>query len=567
MWGKDTSSVGWRISRVVLAIALIVSFNASVVFVWNHYFPGIPLLPEREDASSREDVLIDADVTPVSVIPAPPGDAHAVVEQLLDVAPSPGDGWTRLPGEPNTVGTVFDVACPTDSVTTASLHGQVVWVQDVAPTPSAAATDDSAALLDDTSSVNSPLRITHTGVSEQVRIYPAGVGAVAVANMREQLFGCANTEDGWALTSTLPASVGVEGFTATFSAERDSMSITVFRFGDVVGVVSSRNGPSSTELSIEWSASWPLVLRDACLNLQSTMQDARRQPILQGRYSPLTESRKIKLAETRIAEIRVEQEPLGRSEAVKRIEEVEAKDVDLSVGIISAPREAKGSDVSLVSVPSSFYGLSVALPDPPQELMPAPPPFPRKPSSSVSVFGPVADEDGPGCGWRLLGQPMPPFDAEAAAGEWGERIEVAEASLSDNYASWMKRAWRYATDYAIYVAEAERWNAWAREAQAVVALADWKRYDDLLETYEEAAAKYLVDLEDVLACEREREDAARNTPAPTPSVTPSENDTSPAPTLEPNPEPSPSPLPSCDPRPTQPTAPTQPPFPRPVAVP
>lgn len=556
----------WRLARVSIAVVLLVALNAGAYFAWAHFFPNNPLFPE----SKVVEELGPEGPIPVSeaVIAAQqPENATELVDSLLEIAPSPGTDWRVVSEDPENLSVVAETSCKPEPSILPGLQGQTSWGPTAkegsdsfnTPSPSPSTSDsyslESRGRLGDMS-YNRVL----SGVAQQVRIYPAGTGAVAFDELRERLGNCYYGDE-WSLSYWTPLSLGQESLYASFSSEEGTQELVVFRFGDILGVIADRNYGMTQTMASQWALRWAPIIQGLCRDTGSTLDDASRQPLLQAIYRPYSDKRPIRLSEDDKFVIQQEEDALARQRALDAIapdgQETPSAVYDLPetyTSPASQPMRQPGNEVELKQAPASSYGLTVVIPDEPSE--PALPVFPEIVREVRNVEGPLPDKFGPGCGWELLGQVRPVFDEEASRSAWEKATASVKEELATDYRRWIRETWDYAISYKKYLRDAQVWNAWATLAALRVAEVDWRHYDSLLEQYEAEVTDYQDKLSVVLECEAELEEAIRDR---------EEQETLPPQPGQPSPAPSPSlpPLPECDQRPEKPIPPTPPTIDRP----
>jgi hypothetical protein len=561
MSGKRTT-LKWRVARVGVAIVLLVSTNVGAYAAWHRVLPWAPLFPENQAASTEvfQSVPATADATYVG---AQPANARELVQALLDVSPTPSGNWRVLTDEPENLLSGPVASCLPSPRHIPGLQGQRVWapLEPLETTPATPSPSPSTAASEGPSEPPPPpaASLIGSGISMQVLVYHAGVGPLAFAQLRNSIAACYSGVP-WRLEGISTLYFAQESFSAILSNTNGTQGITVFRYGDILGVVASREADQSDTLASQWAMRWVPLAQKICLNLANTATDARRQPLLRGLYKPYTEANQIRLSDTVKLTVQQQESSAARPRALKAVSVIQSELDSTPYSIpgtflapATQPRDRPGERVPTTDEPASEYGLSVVLPQAPTR--PELPTFPNGFRETRTISGPVFDKDGPGCGWGLLSQAPPSFNAATADQVWSQKRAEAVGELEEDYSRWVKQTWDYAIAYQAYLSRAQVWNAWATVAALRVAEVDWRHYDILLEQYESEVKAYQVALDAVLRCEkdlaaaiREREELFDN-PSPSPSV-PGDADPPPPPPLPP--------LPQCEQRPAPPEVPVTP---------
>jgi len=563
----------WRLTRVFAAVLALVFLNASAYLAWNHFFPNNPLFPKSQspqESSTNDEVVL----TGVVYASKQPQNAKELVDTLLAEAPNPGESWRPIESDPENLSTVIEAFCSSETDFYPGFQGQKVWGpsdkavlaapdvymtpppdedSDETPEPTLVSREEKLGKL----SYNKVL----SGVAQQVSIYPAGVGALAFEGIKNRLSQC-YTGTNWNLRYWNPLYFSQESLYASFASPHGSQEVVIFRYGDVIGTVAARNYSGVQTLANQWALRWAPVMQDICKDLSSTKMDATRQPLNTSAYRPYSDKRPIRLPSLEKASIEKEEESLARERALLAVNADDGvapggayRLPETYMAPATQPMYRPGETISLKDEPSSSYGLNVVIPDRPND--PQLPTFPELPREVRNVEGPVADDIGPGCGWALLGQEPPQFNAQAAKRIWDRETMSVRQSLAQDYRTWIRASWDYAISYKTYLRDVQIWNAWVTLAALRVAEVDWRHYDVLVKQYESDGLKYQDALAKVLECESELADAIRQREEQ--SATPPDPDSE-----APRPTPSPIPLPVCEDRPVKPEPPVPPAIDRPA---
>jgi len=389
----------------------------------------------------------------------------------------------------------------------------------------------------------------------QVRVYKAGLGAVAMDQMRIQIKNCVEKDPMWNITWGADISIGKDGFYFIVKGDNAYQDVVVFREGDIVGVVAVRGPADPAALASDWDKNWGQFLRDACLNPNSAMSDAERQPLYK-KYKGFVDTQPFSLtADERTTidnqvfnDLRSSVTASASPDAAGVLPNVSE---DTARMLSLGPRAQQGPELEIYNAPT--ITTSVALDAQPNKPV-YPKPIGEAPVNG-RVSGPAEDEKGPGCGWELTGQQIPPFDKEGAAQIWADSQAAETERLSKKYYSWVMKTWKYSAAYDKYVNAVTEWNAWVVQSEMLIADAEWANYDKKMIAFTAAQEQYQKDLVNWQNCIASIP-ATPITPIPIPSdsTVPVPDNTVPV-----------SPADVCPPRPsTPPPAPDQPSMPRPV---
>jgi hypothetical protein len=189
----------------------------------------------------------------------------------------------------------------------------------------------------------------------------------------------------------------------------------------------------------------------------------------------------------------------------------------------------------------------------------------------------VQDEQGPGCGWSFTGQPVPKFDATAAATKGAADAQTAADALVVNAAAYTAGVPAYRVAYTRYLADVVVFQSYAQAVDTVAAAweiirVDQAKYQDAMVLYNAALAARDAFLAQQTAAKTAYDTALAlcTSGAPNPTPPPTAAPPAPAPTTAPT-GPTPPAL-VCPPvvapiitqtAPTPPQPPTTPPDPRP----
>ena len=298
------------------------------------------------------------------------------------------------------------------------------------------------------------------GYTVTVSAYGAGQGAVAFNALAGQVNDhCANRSG----TAYLVGSTGTGVDAATARVNRSGAGTTAFfwRRGDVVAMVASAGRSGPMNMVKEYDARLAAALAGVCATNDSSAADAARSPYVnRAGFTGL----------------------------------INAAPVGLPVGVpaparVAAPAVVDLPDVSLPDQPA-FPFWPERLPTP----VPAPtaPVLPDYPALTTTAPMQVLDGQGPGCGWAFTGQPVPNFDAAAAASKAAVDAGRAADTLGANAASYAAAVRPYGAAYTLYLADVRAFQTYARALDTVAAA--WKviRLDQA--EYQEALAFYTAAL-------------------------------------------------------------------------
>ena len=164
--------------------------------------------------------------------------------------------------------------------------------------------------------------------------------------------------------------------------------------------------------------------------------------------------------------------------------------------LASPPRRGRQTP-AVVDLPDVTLPEEPAFPFWPERLpspVPAPtaPAIPDYPALTTTAPVQVLDGQGPGCGWAFTGQPVPNFDAAAAASKAAVDAEKAADTLGRNVAAYSAGVGAYQAAYTRYLADVRAFQTYAQAVDTVAAA--WKviRLDQA--EYREAMVLYTAAL-------------------------------------------------------------------------
>jgi hypothetical protein len=184
----------------------------------------------------------------------------------------------------------------------------------------------------------------------------------------------------------------------------------------------------------------------------------------------------------------------------------------------------------------------------------------------------VQDAQGPGCGWSFTGQPVPNFDAAAAAATAAVDLDSATRVLGSDIASYLAEVPAYEAAYTRYLADVRAFQSYAQAVDAVAAAwgvirMDQAQYHEAMDRYTAAVTARDGFLARQTAARTAYETAvalcAGHTPVPTPTPPPPV----PATTAPTPPVPTTAPPLVCPPVPAGIITQTAPPLPQPPIEP
>ena len=501
-------------------LVVILAINVSVLSVWHHEFPTIPL---KIFGSGPIISKVNTKTTPTVAEGSEPKGNQILTQLLADVvAPT---GWEQISTDPTPVVPALYTRC----------QNQIA---------SPAITKSLA------------LRKVNGGILVTLSAYPAGLGPQAF----KQISSTASTCSGFWLTNDVSLgteSIAVNDNGALNNSGPSGRTIWI-RSGDVIGMVSIRGGGNlylADKIISDWVQQWPNILSNqVCPDLNNTVADLTRSP-LSNNYKGLTKTEKVSLTDAQLSSLQSEEVDLVRNAAQV------AKTSDLSV-----PSEAYPAPkvVSLIDYPTTVIP---AFPEgKPANISIVAPIFPTEPVSP-NVTGRFEDSVGPGCGWAFTGEAVPKTLSQEEIDKTNAELLKAQKALLQADEQYYVAKWRYGFLYSKYLSDTVLWNTWAVPANKAIVNALWLAYDSSIITYNTNEAVYTQQNATWLACV-----ATNSLPSATPTPSPTD---SPAPTdsLSPTPSASPTPIvsstptannasPICGNQPIEPIKPIEPSQPR-----
>ena len=501
-------------------LVVILGINVSVLSVWHHEFPTIPL---KIFGSGHIALNPSVKTTPIVAEGTEPIGDQVLTQLLADVSAT--TGWEQVSTDPT-------------------------------PTVPALYTRCSTQILSPAITKSLALRKTNGGVLVEVSAYPAGLGPQAF----KQISSTASTCSGFWLTNDVSLgteSIAVNDNGALNNSGPSGRTIWV-RSGDVIGMVSIRGGGNlslADKIISDWIPQWSTILStQVCPDLNNTISDLTRSP-LSNNYTGLTKSEKATLTDAQFSLL-------------------QSAEVDL------VKNAAQVANISDLSVPSEAYPAPkvVSLIDYPTTVIPA---FPEGRPANISIVAPTfptepvgekitgrfEDSVGPGCGWAFTGEQVPKAISQAEVDKTNAELLAAQNALLQAEEQYYVAKWRYGSLYSKYLSNTVLWNTWAVPANKAIVNALWLAYDSSIITYNTNEAVYTQQNATWLACV-----ATNSLPSATPTPSPTD---SPAPTdsLSPTPSASPTPIvsstptannasPICGNQPIEPIKPIEPSQPR-----
>ena len=531
----------FRWTRVAVALTIVAGVNAGAYVLWQEKFPELTLVPVA--ANTPQVPSVDVKVAQTAAL-ASPVRAQTLTRRLTGVFPYLGAGWRATSPGDVPLGLAVDAVCPVSGPVVPAVQSQRSWLWDPSVSSSASDVNSRGGVTGEVPSVSETMlwgfpapAEEFFGVSVQARAYPAGLGPVAMKQVRSQVQSCTG-EAGWSVTGMTDLPVGAEGFGFTVAGDSATVNVSMFRSGDLVGVVVVRGGVDASALATQWQMSWPKVIGTFCADRGSTIEDADRQP-LSGAYTGLKKYKPLRLAEDRKAtiqaEVRAEVQQVAPADAAL-LPSLAGPSTPAVAALPDRPSATAGAELQVGSV-SGLAGVP-GVPDAPSA--PVYPVFPAEPDGIGQMSGPIADTVGPGCGWLLTGQGVPPVDEVAAPAVWVASQARETERLADEYTVWVRATWAYASRYRAYVEQVAVWNAWVVTAQETVDAAAWRAYDGQVAALPGRTARFEADL-------ARWEECVSFAPDPSPTVDPA---ASPSPTPVADPAASPTGDPSASPSPT-----------------
>jgi hypothetical protein len=529
--GKLTVLNTWRRDKgagrtaTVLVVSSAILLNVTVVFLVHSAFPSLLFTPGTDEArpaagkkaAGVADVARRAGKTP----------AELVIDLVLaapPVLPAGARSVSALQGVPSSP---VDLVCGAGTgpgPVTASGRGWAV-------------------------AKGSQLTNLRAGYTVTLAAYGAGQGAVAFKALAGQVNDhCANRSGTAYLVSS--AGAGVDAATAWVSRSGGGTTAFFWRRGDVVAMVAATGPTAAMGMVKEYDARLAAALDGVCLAIDSAAADGTRSPYVNRTgFTGLTVAAGVGLP-----------------------------------SLVSAPARVRTPDV--VDVPAVRLPVQPDFPFWPEQVpgpvpVPTAPNVPDYPALTTTVPVRVMDGQGPGCGWAFTEQPVPSFDAAAAAAKAAVDVETAANALAANAASYTAGVPAYRAAYTRYLADVRAFQSYAQAVDTVAAAWEVIRVDQ--GQYKEAMVLYAaaVAARDAFlaaqSAEKTTYDAALAlcaTGTPVPTAPPTTAPTAGGPTTVPTGPPSPTtPALVCPPvpapiitetAPTAPQPPTTPADPRPT---
>lgn len=468
-------------SRGLTIAAVLVAFNVAVIASW-----GMWMYPRLFGANVNTQNKNSMDVTDSTQAAANrvPG---ALAAELLMAKLEPMDPldsrWERVSTDSAPLANPLDFACgPSISLAAPAFTSQEVR------------------------------RSKNASILYQVRVYPAGIGGLAMSQMRE----AARCVGGYLQPIT---TIGVEAF----GFYKGTNSLVVFRYGDVLGVTAwTRNAQLNLSTVGAWATQWPAVLTGVCRSFEGPASEALRNPIRPD-YKGYTLSQALQLDEATRASYSMSAESNVRAAWSGRIQPTK--------GAPALPLSKPQPALQVDPAPVIPAGLVISLPT--QPTMPVAPVAPKAMPVIETAQTLIEDPVGPGCGWDFTGQKAPAFDQTASTATDQRVLAESLERLKVNYAEWITSAWRYAWEYSLYEEQVATWQTWVANANAKINEAAWIAYDAALLVYQQNLTNYQTAKSVWDSC-----NAGQSTP-----------------------------LATCGPEPVAPMAPTEPSEPRPGSTP
>ena len=298
------------------------------------------------------------------------------------------------------------------------------------------------------------------GYTVTLSAYGAGQGAVAFNALAGQVNDhCANRSGSAYLVSSTGAGVDA----ATARVKRSGVGTTAFfwRRGDVVAMVAATGPSVPMKMVKEYDARLAAALDGVCVTNDSAAPDAARSPYVnRAGFTGLINSAPVGM-------------PFGVPAPAR----------------INVPAAVDLPDVTLPEEPAfPFWPEQVPTPVP----APSAPAMPAYPALTGTAPEQVLDSQGPGCGWAFTGQPVPSFDAAAAASKAALEAEKASNTLGANAALYAAGAGPYGAAYTRYLADVRVFQEYAKALDTVAAAWEVIRLDQA--EYQEALALYTAAL-------------------------------------------------------------------------
>lgn len=451
--------------------------------------------------------------------------AEKVTSELLKKFPTPKNAVFTV-NEVGTPGLTLDVICPREK-------------------PLVATVTKSGSISNKTGS----------GISVQTRAYPAGMGSAAIEAIRQQINKCGGAYE---ITNT---QIGNESVTfqdnESPAGGGPSGKTTVFRRGDVVGVIATRDFADPEKLANEWNTKWDTTLTTkVCPGIKNN-DSSKRNPLSEN-YTGWQRTKQVILGE---------EETIAANTATLLALRMDATSGP-AVKTSTLPKNPGRTltDNANLNLPWYPDTLEVTLPERPE--LKTKPVFPGSPDNIASATFTVEDPIGPGCGWKFTGMTAPTFNKKTETTKAEASRNEAVTKLASSYTSWGLARWSYLQSYTKYAQSVKKQQKWVKDATLTIATAWWNDYDKKRETYDTDYAKWQAEY-----TQWEIDNATCVNTAPSPSPQPTPPAPAPSPSGTPGPQPVPSetvtptpqpPTPECPAAPTPPEKPKRPKLPRPA---
>jgi hypothetical protein len=503
---KPKKRKNFYFSRIFVALAVIFSINFVLWQLWQDNLPWLKIIQQKESLSQNMQETNSLDTNFNEITFSEPLLAQNAAKLFISNFPNPGSGWKSYPAEETVKGSILDIVCPDNKVINPIVQTQKEW----RATNSPIFTTDEETLDNAEDFTNSD---TVKGIVAQVKIYHPGMGGVVFDDLKKQASSC-GSKNKWSVNGiTSVNSIGQESFTYSYTGDGSRNTATVFREGDILGVVYGTNNIDTVSLARQWNLRWQKDIKKFCLNPKSTIDDAKRQPLYskyigfqdEARVS-LTAADKSFLSQTVTEKVNQKYGINTDSSNTLFYDDAAAMGEIEKPRLPNAPKLTAGEELEVLNPYQTF--LPVSLPTTPKK-----PLYPQQPSlepKSEVFYGPAEDVKGPGCGWRLIGQEKPIFDKATYDEQWDAARKKAQDRLEKKYVDWSISTWQYAIDYDEYVYNVRVWNKWVEESNQIIATAEWQKYDEDTQNYPTILEEYETNLDIWRAC-------ARDVPLPPPT--------------------------------------------------
>jgi hypothetical protein len=512
-----------RRTVTILTVISAIGLNVIVAFLVHSAFPALLFTPQtdgpRPVAKARTtrvaDVARRTGKTPAEVV-------VSLVLAAPPVLPAGARPVTQLQGVPSSP---VDLVCGPRTGPGPVTAGGAGW----------------------TVANGSQVRDLRAGYTVTVSAFGAGQGAVAFDALASQVNQHCVNKSGTAHLVASTGAVGVEAATVWWNRSGGATTAFFWRRGDVVAMVATTGASAPMGMVREYDARIAAALEGVCVTPSSTASDGTRSPYVnKAGFTGLTISAPVEL-------------PIGVADPAPVTTQA-----PVTLPVVNVP----------VAPDAPYFPEDLPAPVP----APTAPAIPAYPALTTTAPVQVQDVQGPGCGWSFTGQPVPTFDAEAAASKAAVDAETAASALTATVSSYTAGLPAYQAAYDTYLADVRAYHSYAEALDTVAAA--WEvirvgqaQYKEAIVLYaaaiagrdaflaQQAAARTMYDAA-VALC-------AASTPAPT-ITTPGNTDPPifPPPTFSPITPPMvcpPVPAPIVtQPPPTAPPTPTPPADPRPT---